>query len=226
MRHGLKTVLLSLTLISLLCSVTVLAKPLTEAPPKPKNKDLTLKGTAERDSLWYEGHAYRQWIYDQNYIGDQNSNLDPEITFIEDGQIRVHPTRVYFYNDIDLATRIAADTHRLLAFYVFDHTCRDCLYELPVLYRKPEIVAKSQEFVNVYVTIPNDHQKAFPLGIMESSLTVQFFTPGLRRLRVVSSPDEDVLLDSYHTILEYSETLSREELMQIKKRKTIKRRGY
>ena len=52
-----------------------------------------LAGAAEskRDSLWQPGHDYRQWIYDQNKIGDRNSNLDPEIEFISNKRIRTHP---------------------------------------------------------------------------------------------------------------------------------------
>ncbi len=99
----------------------------------------TTEGAA-RDSIWDLGHAYRQWIYDQNYINDENSNLDPAIVFVEDGGIRAHPERVYFYNEVSVAVQKAKDTGRALAFYLFDHTCSECLFILPQLYTQPEVV--------------------------------------------------------------------------------------
>lgn len=162
---------------------------------------------AARDSLWDEGHKYRQWIYDQNSINDDNSNLDREISFLANGHLRRHATRVYFYNDIATAMRKAKDTGRPLAFYVFDHTCSDCLFLLPQLYRRPAVVKASQDFVNCYVELPRQQREASEHGLMASQLTVQFFLPGMRRLRVVSDPDEKTLLASYAEMKAYCDKL-------------------
>ncbi|MBN2170721.1 MAG: hypothetical protein JW819_05315 [Candidatus Krumholzibacteriota bacterium] len=183
--------------------------------------DAPLTGTAVRDSLWYAGHEYRQWIYDQNSIDDRNSNLDPDIDFIAAGRIRVHPNRVYFYNDLDLAVRISAETKIPLALYLFDHTCRDCLYRLPSLYTDSTLVAASRDFINVYVEIPKEHRRCLQMGIMESSLTVQFFLPGLRRLRVVDDPDRALLLETYGIIRDYAAGLTDEQMMEAPRRPSI-----
>ena len=176
---------------------------------------------AQRDSLWWEGHRYRQWIYDQNFIDDQNSNLDQEIIILAEGKIRSHPERVYFYNDTGLAVRIAAETKWPLAFYVFDHTCTDCLYDLPNLYTDPQIVEASQDFINVYIELPRQHREAATLGIMKSGKTVQFFLPGLRRLRVVDSPEKEELLLVYDMMLTYIGKLNDEALMKPPRRPHI-----
>jgi hypothetical protein len=171
----------------------------------PQAKDI-LKGKdlgAARDSLWDEGHAYRQWIFDQNSVNDDNANLDREIKFTANGHLRRHPTRVYFYNEISTAVRKAKDTGRPLAFYVFDHTCSDCLFILPQLYRRPAVVNASQDFVNCYVELPRQQREATEHGLMASQLTVQFFLPGMRRLRVVDNPDEQKLLQSYAEMKAY-----------------------
>jgi hypothetical protein len=169
---------------------------------------------APRDSIWNLAHAYRQWIYDQNYISDENSNLDPSIVFVADGGIRSHPDRVYFYNEISIAIQKAKDTGRALAFYLFDHTCAECLFILPQLYTQPEVVEASKDFVNCYVELPRQKSEADGTGMMSSSLTVQYFTPGLRRLRVVDSPDQAKLMKSYSDMLAYYEKLSDEERRQ------------
>lgn len=166
---------------------------------------------AVRDSVWTVAHAYRQWIYDQNFISDENSNLDPEIVFVADGGIRSHPERVYFYNEVAIAVQKAKDTGRALAFYVFDHTCTECLFILPQLYTQPDIVESSKDFVNCYIELPRQTKEANSAGLMSSSLTVQFFTPGQRRLRVVDNPDHAKLAKSFKDIQAYYESLSEEE---------------
>ncbi|MCB1161543.1 MAG: hypothetical protein R3C71_01225 [Candidatus Krumholzibacteriia bacterium] len=181
---------------------------------------------AARDSLWQEGHNYRQWIYDQNFIGDDNANLDPEISFLADGRVRTHPSRVYFYDDLDVAFRKAKDTGLPLAFYIFDHTCSDCLFVLPQLYRIPEVVEASKDFVNCYVELPRQRREAMDAGLMTSSLTVQFFLPGGRRLRVVTSPDDEKLLKSYADIKAYVADLAEDELYQEPRRMSTSRSGY
>jgi len=203
--------------------VLILACLLAPAAATAEDAKPRLKGTAVRDSLWYAGHQYRQWIYDQNYIGDTNSNLDPDIGFIADGRIRTHPEKVYFYDDLDLALRIAIETQTPLALYLFDHTCRDCLYRLPELYTDSTVVAASLDFVNVYVEIPKEHKRCLQMGIMESSLTVQFFLPGLRRLRVVDDPDRELLLETYGIIRDYVAGLTEEEMMKAPRRPSITR---
>jgi len=50
--------------------------------------------------------------------------------------------------------------------------------------------------------------------MMTSSLTVQFFLPGMRRLRVVDNPDLAKLLKSYDQMMAFIETLTDEEMMQ------------
>jgi hypothetical protein len=181
---------------------------------------------AARDSLWHEGHAYRQWIYDQNFIGDDNSNLDPEISFLADGKVRAHPTRVYFYNDMDVAFHKARETGMTVAFYVFDHTCSDCLFILPQLYRIPEVVEASKDFVNCYVELPRQQREAFDAGLMTSSLTVQFFLPGGRRMRVVSNPDDEKLLKNYDDIKAYVAKLDEDEIYQERHKVNTTRSGY
>ncbi|MBC8366050.1 hypothetical protein H8E52_01435 [bacterium] len=172
---------------------------------------LLLAAKAERDSLWYKGHEYRQWIYDQNSISNKNSNLDPKIGFLEEGRIRYHEDQVYFYDNIDLAIQIAHETGVPLAFYLFDHTCRTCLYRLPVLYRDAEVVEQSRKFINVYVELPRQQRQASQLGMMNASLTVQFFLPSMRRLRVLDDAEKDNLLETYRLMLNYVENLSFEE---------------
>jgi hypothetical protein len=180
------------------------------AAAAPQAKDILLGKElgAARDSLWDEGHAYRQWIFDQNSINDDNANLDRAIKFTANGHLRRHPTRVYFYNDLNTAVRKAKDTGRPIAFYVFDHTCSDCLFILPQLYRRPAVVAASQDFVNCYVELPIQQREATEHGLMASQLTVQFFLPGMRRLRVVDSPDEKKLLQNYAEMKAYVDKLS------------------
>lgn len=173
---------------------------LTAAIPQAKDILTGKELGAARDSLWDEGHAYRQWIFDQNSIDDDNANLDREIKFTVNGHLRRHATRVYFYNEIATAVRKAKDTGLPLAFYVFDHTCSDCLFVLPQLYRRPAVVAASQDFVNCYVELPRQGREATEHGLMASQLTVQFFLPGMRRLRVVDNPDEKKLLLNYAEI--------------------------
>lgn len=168
---------------------------------------------AARDSIWTLGHQYRQWIYDQNYIDDTNSNLDPGIVFLED-RVRSHPERVYFYNDVYQAVNIARATGKGLAFYLFDHTCSECLFILPQMYTRPEVVEASKDFVNCYVELPRLKDDANAHGMMTSSLTVQFFLPGMRRLRVVDNPDLAKLLKSYDQMMAFIETLTDEEMMQ------------
>ncbi len=176
---------------------------------------------AQRDSLWWEGHRYRQWITDQNHLDDQNSNLDQEITFLADGLVRSHPERVYFYNSPTLAVRVAAESKWPLAVYVFDHTCQECLYELPSLYTIPEVVVASQQFVNLYIELPRQQKEAAQIGAMVSGRTVQFFLPGMRRLRVVDTPDHEELLETYELILGYISRLSKEELMTPPQKKQL-----
>jgi hypothetical protein len=180
---------------------------LAAAVPQAKDVLLGKELGAARDSLWDEGHAYRQWIFDQNSIHDDNSNLDRGIEFIASGHLRRHPKQVYFYNDLDLAVRKAKDTGRPIAFYVFDHTCSDCLFILPQLYRRPAVVAASQDFVNCYVELPLLQREATKHGLMASQLTVQFFLPGMRRMRVVDNPDEKKLLQSYAEMKAYVDKL-------------------
>lgn len=182
------------------------------AATSPEAKDILLGKElgAARDSLWEEGHAYRQWVFDQNTINDDNSNLDREIKLIAGGHLRSHPSRVYFYNEIATAVRKAKDTGRPLAFYVFDHTCADCLFILPQLYRRPAVVAASQDFVNCYVELPRQQREATDAGLMASQLTVQFFLPGMRRLRVVDNPDEKTLLRNYTEMKAYVDKLDDE----------------
>lgn len=163
---------------------------------------------AARDSLWEEGHAYRQWVFDQNAIGDENSNLDPKIKLIAGGHLRTHERQVYFYNDIATAVRKAKDTGRPLAFHVFDHTCADCLFLLPQLYRLPAVVAASRDFVNCYIELPRQTREATASGIMTSQLTVQFFLPGMRRLRVAELRDEQSLLRNFAEMKSYCAKLS------------------
>ncbi len=172
---------------------------------------LLFAAKAERDSLWYKGHEYRQWIYDQNSISNKNSNLDPKISFIEEGRIRIHEDQVYFYDNIDLAIQIAHETVVPLAFYLFDHTCRTCLYQLPELYREPELVEASRDFINVYVELPRLSKRATSLGMMNSNLTVQFFLPSMRRLRVLDNAEKENLLETYGLMLDYVESLTIEE---------------
>jgi len=181
---------------------------------------------AHRDSAWYKGHEYRQWIYDQNRIGDKNSNLDPAIDFVADGRIRIHPDRVYFYDDIDLAIQIAKETGYPLAFYLFDHTCSTCLYRLPQVYSLPEIVEKSRNFVNVYVELPRYAERVNALGMMNSSLTVQFFLPSMRRLRVLDDADADNLLGTYDEILAYWSKLTEKERLDRSLELKRSRAGY
>jgi hypothetical protein len=172
---------------------------------------LLFAATAERDTLWYKGHEYRQWIYDQNSISNKNSNLDPKISFIEEGRIRIHEDQVYFYDNIDLAIQISHETAVPLAFYLFDHTCRTCLYRLPELYRDADIVEASREYINVYVELPRLSKRVSRLGMMNSNLTVQFFLPSMRRLRVLDNAEKDNLLETYSLMLDYVESLSIEE---------------
>lgn len=174
---------------------------------------------AAHDSLWFQGHAYRQWMYDQNSIGDRSSNLDVKIEFIADGKIRIHQERVYFYTNIDLAIQIARDTNMPLAIYVFDHTCSNCLNHLPELYERPDVIEKSRHFVNVYIEIPRDNPLLLPLGIMSESLSVQFFTPGMRRIRALSGVRLDNLLLTYDLIIKHVETLSEENMQELFERK-------
>ncbi len=169
---------------------------------------------AARDSIWDVAHAYRQWIYDQNFIADDNSNLDPEIVLLADGGIRSHPDRVYFYNEISVAIQKAKDTGRAIAFYLFDHTCTECLFILPQMYTLPEVVEASKDYVNCYVELPRQKKEADGTGIMSSSLTVQFFTPGLRRMRVVDNPDLAKLVKSFADITAYYEKLGAKEKIQ------------
>jgi hypothetical protein len=169
---------------------------------------------AERDSLWWEGMFYREWIEDVNSVGDENENLDPEIFFIEDGNIRCYPSRVYFYNDIDLAIRIAAETKFPLAFHLMDHSCADCLYAMPGIYMNQEVIEKSRNFVNVYVHYPYKKDRIAELGMMTSASTVQFLLPGLRRLRVLTDPDSQKLLETFDLMLDYISKLSPEELIE------------
>lgn len=166
---------------------------------------------AARDSLWEEGHGYRQWVFDQNSITDDNSNLDPKIKLIAGGHLRSHASQVYFYNDISTAVRKAKDTGRPLAFHVFDHTCADCLFILPQLYRRPAVVAASRDFVNCYIELPRQTHEAAEVGIMTSQLTVQFFLPGMRRLRVAEIADEKSLLRQYEEMKAYCAKLSDDE---------------
>ncbi len=170
-----------------------------------------LAAKAERDSLWYKGHEYRQWIYDQNKIGDRNSNLDPKIDFIAEGRIRTHQDRVYFYDNIELGIQIAKETGFPLAFYLFDHTCRSCLYQLPENYGNPEVVEKSRQFVNVYVELPRLASRLASYGMMNSSLTVQFFLPSMRRLRVLDNATVETVLTTYDEMLKYWGSLTKEE---------------
>jgi len=172
---------------------------------------LLLAEVAERDSLYHRGHDYRQWIFDQNYIGDQNSNLDPEISFVADGRIRVHPERVYFYNNIDLAIQIAKETGYPLSFYLSDHTCKTCLYRLPEIFENPDVVEASRNFVNVFVDMAKEGQKVNALGMMHTSLTVQIFLPSLRRLRVIVDAEAEDVLKAFDATMAYCETLSFEE---------------
>lgn len=172
----------------------------------------TSKG-AERDSIWALGHAYRQWTFDQNSISDDNSNLDAGIVFLDEGRVRSHPERVYFYNDIPTAFRKARETGKGLVFYLFDHTCSECLFILPQLYTLPEVVEASKDFVNCYVELPLLSRDATANGLMASSLTVQFFLPGGRRLRVLDSPDLAKLMESYGQMNKYIGGLDEETLM-------------
>ena len=169
---------------------------------------------APHDSLWYQGHAYRQWMYDQNSIGDENSNLDPELLFLRDGKVRAHPGRVYFYTNIDGAIQIARETRMPLAFYIFDHHCRDCLNQLPLIYEDPLVVEKSHGFVNVYIETPKRIKEIIPYGISGESLTAQFFTPGMRRLRMLSGVEKESLLEVYDLILNYVEKMDEEVLLE------------
>jgi len=172
---------------------------------------LIFAATSERDSLWYKGHEYRQWIYDQNSISNKNSNLDPKISFIQEGRIRVHEDQVYFYDNIDLSIQISRETGVPLAFYLFDHTCRTCLYRLPELYRFAEVVEASRNFINVYIELPRQAKRATQLGMMNSNLTVQFFLPSMRRLRVLDNAEKENLIETYGLMLNYVESLSIEE---------------
>lgn len=182
---------------------------------------------AARDSLWEEGHAYRQWVFDQNSIADDNSNLDPKIKLIAGGHLRSHEGQVYFYNDIATAVRKAKDTGRPLAFHVFDHTCADCLFLLPQLYRLPAVVAASRDFVNCYIELPRQAREASENGIMASQLTVQFFLPGMRRLRVAELGDEKTLLRNYAEMKAYCAKLSDvEKLAEPRGGFTPSQRGY
>ena len=174
---------------------------------------------AAHDSLWFQGHAYRQWMYDQNSIDDRSSNLDVKIEFIADGKLRIHQERAYFYTNIDIAIQIARDTNMPLAFYVFDHTCSNCLNQLPELYERPDVIEKSRHFVNVYIEIPRDNNLLLPLGIMSESMSVQFFTPGMRRMRALSGVRLDNLLLTYDLIIKHVETLSEENMQELFKRK-------
>lgn len=186
----------------------------------------TDKGAA-RDSMWALGHAYRQWIYDQNYLADDNSNLDPEVVFLDDGKLRSHAERVYFYDDVTTAIERAKASRRGLAFYLFDHTCAECLFILPQLYTRPEVVEASKDFVNCYVELPRLHNDAYNHGMMTSSLTVQFFLPGMRRVRVVDNPDEAKLIQSYREILSYIDKLDPEALLAEPKKSVVpSRSGY
>jgi len=168
---------------------------------------------AARDSLWTLGHGYRQWIFDQNYIDNENSNLDRGIVFLDDGRVRFHPDRVYFYNDISVAVDIARATGKGLAFYLFDHTCSECLFILPQLYTRPDVVEASKDFVNCYVELPRLKQEANGAGMMAASLTVQFFLPGMKRMRVVDNPDLAKLMQSYEQMGAYVAKLTDEERM-------------
>jgi len=170
---------------------------------------------AVRDSSWYGGHAYRQWIYDQNSIGDDNSNLDPGISFIENGRIRIHTDKVYFYENLDLGMRIARETGFPIAFYLFDHTCSTCLDALDELYNDPEIVLKSRGYVNIYVELPRHSKRVGHLGLMNSSLTVQFCLPSMRPLRVVTSANKAELLEAYRLVHEYWRQLTPEERLDV-----------
>ena len=76
----------------------------------------------------------------------------------------------------------------------------------------------SKDFVNCYVELPRQKKEADNAGMMSSSLTVQFFTPGLRRLRVVDNPDETKLMGAYRTMLSYYEKLEEDERMQAPKK--------
>ena len=178
----------------------------------PDYVSATDKGAA-RDSLFYVGHGYRQWIYDQNFIANDNSNLDPGIVFLDDGRIRSHPDRVYFYNEIVEAVDLARATGKGLAFYLFDHTCSECLFILPQLYGRPDVVEASKDFVNCYVELPRLKREATGAGMTSASLTVQFFLPGMRRLRVVDNPDLAKLMKSYEQMTAYIETLTDDQMM-------------
>jgi hypothetical protein len=172
---------------------------------------ILLAAVAERDTLRTQGHEYRQWVYDQNKVGDQNSNLDQNIGFISNDRIRTHTERVYFYDQIELAIQISKETGYPLAFYLFDHTCRTCLYDLPELYTNPEVVEKSQKFINVYVELPRLEVYLSSYGMMNSGRTVQFFLPSMRRLRVLDSATVENLLETYDLMLNYVNSLTKEE---------------
>ncbi|MBM4118511.1 hypothetical protein FJ251_12395 [bacterium] len=178
-------------------------------------KDLLLAKDvgAARDSLWDEGHRYRQWIYEQNLVADGDAKLDPKIKLTAGGKLRSHGGQVYFYNDIAAAVRVARETGRPLAFHVFDHTCADCLFILPQLYRRPAVVAASRDFVNCYVELPRQAREASDSGLTASQLTVQFFLPGMRRLRVTDLSDEKTLLGSFAEMKAYCGKLSDAEKM-------------
>ncbi len=172
---------------------------------------IALAAKAPRDTLRTQGHDYRRWMYDMNSISDRNSNLDPKMEFVADGRIRVHPERVYFYTNIDLAIQIARETGYPLAFYLFDHYCKTCIYRLVEVYENPEVVEASQDFINVYVELPRQATTVNQLGMMNSNLTAQFFLPSMRRMRVLDNADVESLLTTYPLMLDYWESLTLEE---------------
>ncbi len=206
MRNMLLIMMLSLLLGSLVAQ--------GETPMEKSRRLSEGKPGAERDSLWWEGMLYREWITDVNSVDDGNENLDAEVFNVADGKIRAYPSRVYFYNDIDLAIRVSVETKMPLAFYIMDHSCAECLYSMPELYMDPDVIAKSRDFINVYVTYPYNKKRISEMRLMTSSQTVQFMLPGLRRLRVISAPSKDKLIEGYELILKYIGGLSEDELLK------------
>ncbi|MDP6796909.1 MAG: hypothetical protein QGG33_03705, partial [Candidatus Krumholzibacteria bacterium] len=126
----------------------------------------------------------------------------------------IHSGRVYFYDNLDLAMQLGRETGFPIAFYIFDHQCQTCLYRLGELYFDPTIVAKSRKFINVYVEVPKMRPRLSKLGISNSNLTVQFFLPGMRRLRVLDDAEKENLSHTYDLIFEKYHSLSPEERMK------------
>ena len=210
MKKSVASLLLIVALLPLIYS-GVLAE--TEADP-PDQEEAVVEEERIHSDKWYAGHDYRNWIYDQNAVDNENSNLDEKIEFIVDGKVRKHPEKVYFYNNFDAVSFLAADTKLPIAFWVFSDDCRDCLYDIVDWGTDPEIVERSWNFINVYVDKKRDARRINTLRMMSTSRSVQFYLPGLRRLRAAEIRKNGDLVEAYDTILEHVQTLTEAELME------------